>query len=107
MSIWESEEPILKKVWFEKDFVPYPHFIAYDFEAILAPLIEQPIDDLTYLSRHIPISVAIHNTLSKVLVYLVDVNVERLIERFIEILTEKQEALAANVLKQHLYPSDF
>ena len=36
-----------------------------DFEAIIASLNENPTDDLTYLSRHIPISIAIHDTLSK------------------------------------------
>ena len=65
MSTWECEEPVLKKVRFEKEFTPYPHFIVYDFEAILAPLNEHPTDDLTYLSRHIPISVAVHDTLSQ------------------------------------------
>ena len=64
-STWACEEPILKKVWFEKGFTSYPHFIVYDFEAMLAPLNEHPTDDLTYLSRHIPISIAVHDTLSK------------------------------------------
>ena len=58
VSTWECEEPTLKKVGFEKEFTPYPHFILYDFEAILAPPNEHPTDELTYLSRHIPISVA-------------------------------------------------
>ena len=79
----------------------------YDFEAILAPLNENPTDDLTYLSRHVPISVAIHDTLSKEPVYLVDKKPKRLIKRFIEVLTEKQEAMTADVLKQYPYPSDF
>ena len=52
-------------------------------------------------------SVAMQDTLSKEPVYLVDENPNRLIERFIEVLTEKQEAIAADVLKQHPYPSDF
>ena len=30
-----------------------------------------------------------------------------MIERFVEVLTEKQEEIAADVLKQHPYPSDF
>ena len=81
----------------KKKFTPYPQFIVSDFKAILAPLNEHPTDDLTYLSRHIPISVAVHDTLSKEPVYLVDENPEGLIERFIEILTEKQEAIAADV----------
>ena len=57
-------------MWFEKKFTAYLHFIVYDFEAILAPLNEHPTDDLTYLSRHKPISVAAHDTLSKEPVYL-------------------------------------
>ena len=80
MSTWECEEPILKKVRFEKKFTPYPHFIVYDFEVILALLNEHPRDDLTYLSRHIPISLAIHDTLSKQPVYLVNEKPECLIE---------------------------
>ena len=64
-------------------------------------------DDLTYLSRHIPISVAVHDTLSKEPVYLVNKNQKYLIKRFIEVLTGKQEEIAAVALKQHPYPSDF
>ena len=74
---------------------------------MLAPLNEHPTVDLTYLSRHIPISVAIHDTFSKEPAYLVDENPGTLIERFIEVLTEKQEAIVAHVLKRHPYPSDF
>ena len=83
VSTWECEEPILKKVRFEKEFTPYPHFIVYDFEAILAPLNEHSTDDLTYLSRHIPISAVMHDTLSKEPVYLVDENPKHLIGRTI------------------------
>ena len=65
VSTCECEEPILKKVKFEKEFTRYPHFIVYAFEAKLVPLNEHPTDDLTYLSNHIPISVAVHDTLRK------------------------------------------
>ena len=78
MSTLECEEPILKKMRFEKEFTPSPHFIVYDFEARLVPLNEHPTDDLTYLSRHIEISVAVYDTLSEERkeepVYLVDKN---------------------------------
>ena len=79
----------------------------YDFEALLAPLNEHPTDDLTYLSRHKPLSVAVHDTLSKDPVYLVDKDPKRLIKRLIRTLTEKQEVITVYVLKQHPYPSDF
>ena len=65
MPTLECEEPILKKVRLEKKFAPHLHFIVYDFEAILAPLNEHPTDDLTYLSSHILISIAVHDTLTK------------------------------------------
>ena len=76
-------------------------------EAILAPLNEHPTDELTYLSSHIPISIAIHDTFSKEPVYLFDENPKRLIEQFVEVLTGKQDTIAAEVSKQHPYPSDF
>ena len=78
MSACECEEPILKKVMFKKKFTPYPHLIVYDFEAISAPLNEHPADYLTYLSSHIPISVAVHDALSKEPVYLADEKPKRL-----------------------------
>ena len=80
VSTWECEEPIVMKSWFEQKFTPCPHFIVYDFEAILIPLNDHPTDDLTYLSRHIPVSVGIHDTLSKDPVYLVDENLECLLK---------------------------
>ena len=94
-------------MWLEKEFTPHPHLIVYDFETILAPLNEHPTEDLTYLLRHLPISFAVHDTLGKEPAYLVDENPKRLIERFTEVLKEKQEAIAADVLKQHPYPSNF
>ena len=107
MSTWECEGPILKKVRLEKEFTSYSHFVVYDFEVILAPLDEHPTDDLTYLSRDIAISDAVHDTLSKEHVYLVNKNPKGLIKRFIEVLTGKQEAITTDALKQHPYPSNF
>ena len=107
VSTWECKEPILKILRLEKEFTPYTQFMVYDFEAILAPLNDHPTDEQTYLSRHIPISIAVHDALSKEPAYLVDENPKRLIKRFVEVLTEKQEAIVADALRQHPYPSDF
>ena len=90
---------MLKKLWFEKEFTSYPHFTVYDFEAMLEELNEKPTDDLTFLPRHSPTSVAIYDTLSKEPVYLVDKNPERLIERFIEVLTQKHEEIISDILQ--------
>ena len=72
MSTWEREEPVLKRVRFEKVLAPYPHFIVYDIEAKVKRLNERPTDDLIYLSRQVEISVAVYDTLSKEPEYLVD-----------------------------------
>ena len=106
VSIWEYEKPMLKKVWFEKEFTPYRHIIVYDFEAMLEPLNEIHTDDLTYLWRDTLISVAIYNTSSKEALYLVDENPGSLIEWFIEALTEKYEEIVLDVFKQRLHPPD-
>ena len=45
--------------------------------------------------------------MSKEPVYEINENSKRLIERFIEVLTEKQKAIAADVLKEHPHPSEF
>ena len=96
---------------FEIEITPYPHFLLFDFEVILTPLNKHPTDELIHLLGHIPISVTVHDTLSELReeepVYLVDKNPEPLTEQFIEVLTEKQETMAADVLKQHPYPLDF
>ena len=72
VSIWSCEEPIIKKAWFEKEFTPYPHFIVYDFEVMMALLNENPTDDLKYLSSHTPTTVVMHDTLGKESVYIID-----------------------------------
>ena len=73
-----------------------------DFEAILAPLNEHLTDNLTYLSRHKPISVAIHDTLDKESVYLVDENSKHLIGRFIKVLTEKARSYSCRCIEATL-----
>ena len=72
VSIQVCEKPMLKKVWFEKEFTPYLTFIVYDFESILALLNEHTTEGLTDLSRHTLVTVAIHNTMGEEPVYLVD-----------------------------------
>ena len=76
-------------MWFEKYFTPYIQFIVYDFKAILTPLNENSTDDLTYLSKHAPLRVAIQDTLGKEFFYLVHGHSKHLIKQFIKVLTEK------------------
>lgn len=53
--MWETS---IEKSMVWDEFLSYYHFIVYDFETILAPINEHPTDDLTYLSRHMPVTFA-------------------------------------------------
>ena len=104
---WEFEKSYMKSVKFEKEFRQYPHFIAHDWEAIQKPLNEQPTDDLTYIAKHVPVSVAICDTMSDEPVYLVDKDPEKLVEKFMDALSKKRDTIIKDVETKYTYPSDF
>ena len=104
---WECEKPYKKSVKFEKEFRQYPHFAVHDWEAIEKPLTEQPTDDLTYIAKHVPISVAICDNFSSEPVYLVDKDPEKLAEKFMNALSKKPNAIVKDVERKYPYPSDF
>ena len=56
VSAWECEKAPKARRYFEKEFRPYPHYIVFDFEALLQALNQQPTKDLLYVSRHVPVS---------------------------------------------------
>ena len=104
---WECEKPYKKSVKFGKEFRQYPHFIVHDWDAIQKPLNEQPTDDLTYIAKHVPVSVAIYDTLSGEPVYLVDKDPEKLVKKFMNALSKKRDAIVKDVETKYHYPSDF
>ncbi len=65
VSAWECENPPKARRYFEKEFRPYPHYIVFDFEALLQQMNQQQTEDLLYVSRHVLVSVEIHDSLSK------------------------------------------
>ena len=79
----------------------------HDWEAIQKPLNEQPTDDLTYIAKHVPVSVAICDTMSGEPVYLVDKDPEKLVEKFMDALSKKRDAIVKDVETKYPYPSDF
>ena len=42
VSVWECEKPPKKKQFFNVEFTPYPHYIVFDFEALLEVLNQCP-----------------------------------------------------------------
>ena len=100
----ECEKSYKKSVKFEKEFRRYPQFIVHDWEAIQKPLNKQPTDDLTYIAKHVPVSVAICDTLSGEPVYLVDKDPEKLVEKFMDALSKKRDKISLS-FRQNVYPA--
>ena len=102
VSVWECEEPELKKMRFKKEFIPYPYFIVYDFEALHKKMDEPQTEEIIITSRHVPVSVAINDNLTNEPVFIVDQDPENLINSFMEDLQERQRKIAEKV--DSLYP---
>ena len=102
VSVWECEEPELKKMRFKKEFIPYPYFIVYDFEALHKKMDEPQTEELIITSRHVPVSVAINDNLTNEPVFIMDQDPENLINSFMENLQERQRKIAEKV--DSLYP---
>ena len=102
ISVWECEKPLLSKRFLKREFVPYPNFIVFDFEAILKKLDLHQTSDLTINSQHVPVSVAINDNLTNEPIFLEDSDPEALIQEFLEEIQRRQELISKEVWR--LYP---
>ena len=97
ISIWECEKPELKKKRFCKKFRPYPYFIVYDFEAICQKINEKQTDELEITAKHIPVSVAINDNLTKKPSFIVEEDPKKLIKKFVVELLKRARQIEETV----------
>ena len=97
VSVWECEKPELKKKRFCKKFRPYPYFIVYDFEAICQKINEKQTDELTITAKHIPVSVAINDNLTKKPSFIVEEDPKKLAKRFVDELLKRASEIEETV----------
>ena len=107
VSVWECEKPRKKKVFFNIEFIPYPHYIVFDFESILKVLNQCQTSDLTYIAKQIPVSVGICDSLMKKPAFIVHEDPQELIRQFVMELERRQELIVKEVTELYLYPDDF
>ena len=108
VKVWECEKSELSNKFFEWKFTPYPHFIVFDFEAMMKVLDHHKTRDLTYHSRHVPISVAIHDSLyAEQPTFIASEDPKELTKLFIEELERRQALIVKEVERMHPLPSDF
>ena len=97
VSVWECEKPELKKKRFCKKFRPYPYFIVYDFEAICQKINEKQTDELEITAKHIPVSVAINDNLTKKPSFIVEEDPKKLIKKFVVELLKRSRQIEETV----------
>ena len=97
VSVWECEKPELKKKRFCKKFRPYPYFIVYDFEAICQKINEKQTDELTITAKHIPVSVAINDNLTKKPSFIVEEDPKELNKKFVVELLKRARQIEETV----------
>ena len=97
VSVWECEKPELKKKRFCKKFRPYPYFIVYDFEAICQKINEKQTDELEITAKHIPVSVAINDNLTKKPSFIVKEDPKKLIKKFVVELLKRARQIEETV----------
>ena len=97
VSVWECEKPELKKKRFCKKFRPYPYFIVYDFEAICQKINEKQTDELEITAKHIPVSVAINDNLTKKPSFIVEEDPKKLIKKFVVELLKRARQIEEKV----------
>ena len=105
--VWECEKPSKKKQFFKVEFRPHPHYIAFDFEALLEALNECRTSHLTYTSSQKLISVAIHNSLMDEPSFIVHENPKLLIREFVAELERRQKLIVKDVEDSYPKPDDF
>ena len=86
--VWECKNPELSNESYPREFVPYPHYIVYDFETVLRKRNTAQTSDLRIDCSHIPVSIAINDTLTKEPVFIENQDPEQLTRRQ-EIMSKK------------------
>ena len=106
VSVWKCENPELSSKSYPREFVPYPHYIVYDFEAVLRKRNFHQTSDVMIDCSHLPFSIAINNSLTKEPVFIENHDTEQLIKEFVEELTHRQELISREVWKKYLRIDD-
>ena len=93
VSAWECSHPGLSTKQLIRKFVPYPHYIIYNFKAVLVKKDLSVTSDLTRNSSHILISIAIKDRITQEPIFLHNQDLEWLIKEFIAELVRQQQIL--------------
>ena len=104
VAAWEFEKPPKKRCYLRKEFRAYPHYIVFDFEALLQVMNQQQTDDLAHVSRHVPVSVAIHDSLGGSPTFIEHEDPKML---FVDDLEERRALIVEEVNRMYPRPDDF
>ena len=94
-------------MFFNIEFIPYPHYIVFDIEIILEVLNQCQTSDLTYIAKQIPVSDDICDSLMKKPAFIVHEDPQELLKQFVMELERRQELIVKEVTELYPYPDDF
>ena len=100
--VWECSHPELSIYQLDREFVPYLHFIVYDFKVKLLKKDLSVTSDLMINSFHIPISVMISYSLTHKPIFLHNQDLDQLIKEFVVDLVRWQEVICDEVTEMYL-----
>ena len=107
VSVGECENPEVSNRHLQNTFVPYPHYIVFDFEAVLRRLNLGLTFDLKIGCSHILVIVAINDSLTNESIFIENRNLERLIEEFVAELTRRQKIISKEVWNRYPMSDEF
>ena len=94
-------------MFFNIEFITYPHYIVFDFESVLKVLNQCQTIDLIYIAKQIPVSVDVCDSLTKKPAFIVYKDKQEVIRKFVMELERRQELIVKEVTELYPYPDDF
>ena len=101
VSVWECDNPEVSRRPLQREFIPYPHYIIFHFEAVLRRLNLCLTFDLKIDCSDISISVAINDSLTNEPIFIENWDPERPKKEFVAELTHRQEIISREVWKMY------
>lgn len=92
VTIWECENPSKAKRHAKKEFTSYPHYIVFDFNALLATMNQQQTANVTNILEHVPVSVVILDCWNDKPKFIEHEDPKVLVKRFIEELEKRRKS---------------
>ena len=99
--VWECDNPELSRRHLQKEFIPYAYYIVFDLEDVFRRRNLGLTLGLKIVCSHIPITVAINDSLTEEPIFIESRDPWRLIQKFVAELTHRERIILREVWNNH------